>query len=41
MILVPSLVDSVAIMVIPSGAIAIAVGYFLFKRDKKKEALDQ
>ena len=40
-IFVPSLIGSVGFMIIPSGAMAIGVGYILFKREKKKEAEQQ
>lgn len=36
-ILVPGLIGSTSFMIIPSGAIAIAVAYLFFKKDKKKE----
>ena len=37
-IFVPSLIGSVGFMIIPSGAMAIGVGFLLFKRESKKEA---
>lgn len=36
-ILVPGLIGSTSFMIIPSGAIAIAVAYLFFKKDRKKE----
>ena len=36
-ILVPSLIGSVGFMIIPSGAMAIGIGYLLFKQEQKKE----
>ena len=35
---VPSLIGSVGFLIIPSGAMAIGVGYILFQREHKKEA---
>ena len=37
-ILVPSLLGSTSFMIIPSGAIAIGVAYFIFKRKQKNAA---
>ena len=34
---VPSLIGSVGFMIIPSGAMAIGIGYVLWKRERKKE----
>lgn len=36
-ILVPGLIGSTSFMIIPSGAIAIAVAYLFFKKSRKKE----
>lgn len=36
-VLVPSLIDSVGFLIIPSGAMAIGVGYVLFRREREKE----
>ena len=35
---VPSLIGSVGFLIIPSGAMAIGIGYVLWKRESKKEA---
>ena len=37
---VPSLIGSVGFLIIPSGAMAIGVGYVLWKRETKKEAAE-
>ena len=39
-VLVPSLIGSVGFLIIPSGAMAIGIGYLLFKQEMKnaKEA---
>ena len=37
-VLVPSLIGSVGFLIIPSGAMAIGVGYVLFKREQKQDA---
>lgn len=37
-VFVPSLIGSVGFMIIPSGAMAIGVGYILFKRESRKGA---
>ena len=37
-VLVPSMIGSVGFMIIPSGAMAIGIGYLLFKQEQKKEA---
>ena len=37
LILVPGLIGSTSFMIIPSGAIAIAVAYLFFKKGRKKE----
>ena len=34
----PSLIGSVGFLIIPSGAMAIGIGYLLWKQDQKKEA---
>ena len=39
-VLVPSLIGSVGFMIIPSGAMAIGIGYLLFKQEQKKEAAE-
>ena len=36
-ILVPSLVSSTSFMIIPSGAIAIGIAFFFYKKQKKGE----
>ena len=36
----PSLIGSVGFLIIPSGAMAIGVGYVLWKRENKKEAAE-
>ena len=36
-VLVPSLVGSVGFLIIPSGAMAIGIGFVLFKREAKRE----
>ena len=36
----PSLIGSVGFLIIPSGAMAIGVGYVLWKRESKKEAAE-
>ena len=36
-IFVPSLVSSTSIMIIPSGAIAIGIAYFFYRKNKGKE----
>lgn len=36
-VLMPSLIGSVGFLIIPSGAMAIGVGYVLWKRENKKE----
>ena len=36
-VLMPSMIGSVGFLIIPSGAMAIGVGYILFKREQKKE----
>lgn len=36
-ILVPSLIGSVGFMIIPSGAMAIGIGYVLWKRESRRE----
>ena len=38
-VLVPSLIGSVGFLIIPSGAMAIGIGYVLWKRESKKEAV--
>ncbi len=38
-ILVPSLVGSTSFMIIPSGAIAIGVAFFYYKKNKRGETL--
>jgi len=37
-VLVPSMIGSVGFLIIPSGAMAIGIGYVLWKRESKKEA---
>ena len=37
-VLVPSMIGSVGFLIIPSGAMAIGIGYVLWKRENKKEA---
>ena len=37
-VFVPSLIGSVGFLIIPSGAMAIGIGYLLFKQESKKEA---
>lgn len=37
-VIFPSLIGSVGFMIIPSGAMAIGIGYVLWKRERKKEA---
>lgn len=36
-VLVPSLIGSVGFMIVPSGAMAIGIGYVLWKREQKRE----
>ena len=36
-VFVPSLIGSVGFLIIPSGAMAIGIGYLLFKQEQKKE----
>ena len=36
-IVVPSLVSSTSFMILPSGAIAIAIAFMLFKKKKENE----
>ena len=36
-VLVPSLIGSVGFLIIPSGAMAIGIGYLLFKQEQKRE----
>ena len=36
-VLMPSLIGSVGFLIIPSGAMAIGIGYLLWKRESKKE----
>ena len=37
-VVMPSLIGSVGFLIIPSGAAAIGIAYFLFKKETKKEA---
>ena len=37
---IPSMIGSVGFLIIPSGAMAIGVGYVLWKRENKKEAAE-
>ena len=38
-VLMPSMIGSVGFLIIPSGAMAIGIGYVLWKRESKKEAV--
>lgn len=40
-VVMPSLIGSVGFLIIPSGAMAIGVGYVLWKRENKKEAAEK